>query len=117
MDDYAHLVNSYTGKSDKHANASDKSTANIPEEEQLSTDLSLFMSNMWKIDIDRRKQILAATITENALTETYILELESDGTDFHTIFKNQHIVSNEEGDLLLHSVLANLAIRGFILKD
>lgn len=46
------------------------------------------MENMRKVDIDRKKQILTATITENASTQCYALELETDGTDFHTVFKN-----------------------------
>ena len=75
------------------------------------------MSNMQKVDIDRKKQIIAATVADYAPTERYILELEAEGTDFQTIFKNQLVVVNSEKDLLLHSIVANLAIRGFVLHE
>ena len=52
------------------------------------------MSNMHKVDTNRKEQILAATITDNAKTVRYTIELEADGTDYHTIFKNQVIVVN-----------------------
>jgi len=75
------------------------------------------MSNMHKVDTNRKEQILAATITDNAKTVRYTIELEADGTDYHTIFKNQVIVVNQNNDLLLHSIMANLAIRGFVLRE
>ena len=99
------------------ATTSTISMTNGPEEEQLSTDLSLFMSNMQKVDFNRKEQIKAATVTENAKTERFTLELQSEGTDFHTVFKNQLIVVNSSNDLFVHSVVANLAIRGFSLRE
>jgi len=47
----------------------------------------------------------------------YIIELESEGTDFHTVFKNQLIAINDKNDLLINSIMANLAIRGFVLQN
>lgn len=50
-------------------------------------------------------------------TEKLILELESDGTDFHTVFKNQQVAKTLKQDYLIGSIVSNLAIRGFDLKD
>ena len=50
-------------------------------------------------------------------TERFIVELESVGTDFHTVFKNQEVALNAKKDLLIHSIVTNLAIRGFSLRD
>jgi len=89
LDDYAHLTSTNPSKTDPIEGASSRrSMSDKPLQEQLSTNLSLFMSNMNKVDTDRKKQIEAATITDGAKTERYILELEAEGTDFHTIFKN-----------------------------
>lgn len=46
-----------------------------------------------------------------------MIELESEGTDFHTVFKNQQVALNSSKDLLVSSIVANLAIRGFVLKE
>ena len=90
LNDYAHLTSHLKQKGDQFGAASANSTIGmeVAEDEKLSENLSLFMDNMRKVDIDRKKQILAVTITDNAPTQCYALELETDGTDFHTVFKN-----------------------------
>lgn len=50
-------------------------------------------------------------------TERLVLELESEGTDFHTVFKNQLVAKTPENDYFIQSIVINLAIRGFDLKD
>ena len=46
-----------------------------------------------------------------------MIELESEGTDFHTVFKNQQVALNKDKDLLIQSIVSNLAIRGFVLRE
>lgn len=50
-------------------------------------------------------------------TERFIIELQSVGTDFHTVFKNQQVALNTDKNLLIQSIVTNLSIRGFSLKD
>jgi len=58
---------------------------NGPDEDQLSPDLGLFLNNMQMADTFR------PTEPENKdfEIERLVLELESEGKDFHTVFKNQ----------------------------
>ena len=86
LDDYAHLVNSFAVRPDQIGSSSQNSAVNVPDEEKLGADLTVFLSNMSKVDTERKRQIQAATTGHN--TVSYMLELESDGSDFHTIFKN-----------------------------
>ena len=46
-----------------------------------------------------------------------MIELESVGTDFHTVFKNQQVALDKNKDLLIFSIVQNLAVRGFILDE
>ena len=46
-----------------------------------------------------------------------IIELESQGTDFHTVFKNQLVGMSINGDLLVNSIMSILEVRGFILRE
>ena len=46
---------------------------------------------------------------ENIKTERFILELESEGTDFQTVFKNQQVAVNAKNDLKIDSIVAILA--------
>jgi len=54
---------------------------------------------------------------ENAEKERFVIELESEGTDFHTVFKNQQVALNKNKDLLITSIVQNLAVRGFVLRE
>ena len=54
---------------------------------------------------------------ENIKTECFILELESEGTDFQTVFKNQQVAVNAKNDLKIDYIVAILASRGFVLKE
>ena len=76
-------------------------TANgVPNEEQLNPDLTLFMKNMQKVDAARQIQITSpragqqpaqhqtAIMSEDMQTERFVIELEAEGRDFHTVFKN-----------------------------
>jgi len=45
----------------------------------------------------------------------YKLELE--GKDFCTMFKEMKIMVNSNNDLIVHSIVANLALRGFEIDD
>jgi len=47
----------------------------------------------------------------------FVIELESQGTDFHTVFKNQNISMTENKDLLVNSIVRCLDVRGFVLKE
>ena len=49
--------------------------------------------------------------------ELYVIELESEGSDFSTVFKNQPIALNHSQDLLIQSIMTNLKARGFVLND
>ena len=49
--------------------------------------------------------------------ERYVIELESQGTDFHTVFKNQLVSLNADKDLLVHSIMTILEVRGFVLRE
>ena len=66
---------------------------------------------------DPPKTLAADVAAIEQTTETFVLELESEGTDFHTVFKNQSVALNVNRDLLIASIVASLAIRGFDLKD
>ena len=46
-----------------------------------------------------------------------MIELESEGSDFSTVFKNQPIAVNQSQDLLIQSIMTNLKARGFVLND
>ena len=97
-------------------------TVNGPDEEQLNPDLTLFMKNMQKVDAARqmlspRAKPQQTMLCEDIQTERFVIELESEGTDFHTVFKNQQVAVNQNKDLLIHSIVANLKIRGFILNE
>ena len=52
------------------------------------------MSNMKSVDIARSHSLSAGQhmsaneSLENHPTERFVIELESEGTDFHTVFKN-----------------------------
>ena len=56
-------------------------------------------------------------IAEADTKERLIIELESEGTDFHTVFKNQMIAKNGKNDYLVKSIVENLSIRGFDFKN
>ena len=62
-------------------------------------------------------QISQAASFEHNETERFVIELESEGTDFHTVFKNQQVALNKNKDLLIQSIVSNLAIRGFVLRE
>ena len=66
---------------------------------------------------DSSKTLSTDTAAAEQTTERLVLELESEGTDFHTVFKNQQVNINVEKDLLISSIVTSLAIRGFDLKD
>ena len=57
MNDYAHLTGHLQMKADQLGTGSAQSTVGmeVAEDEQLSKDLTLFMENMRKIDVDRQK--------------------------------------------------------------
>ena len=40
-------------------------------------------------------------VSDEVFTERLILELESEGTDFHTVFKNQQVTLNSQKDYLI----------------
>ena len=46
-----------------------------------------------------------------------MIELESQGTDFHTVFKNQLVSVTAEKDLLVNSIQTILEVRGFVLRE
>ena len=98
-----------------------KAGDNGPDEEQLNPDLTLFMKNMKSVDIARSNQSNPASNAtpnyDNVETERYVIELESEGTDFHTVFKNQQVGLSKSKDLLVTSIVSNLAIRGFVLRE
>ena len=93
--------------------------ANGPQEEMLCDDLSLFNRNMLKIDVARAQQNTSSilAVLHQHTQERFTIELESQGTDFHTVFKNQLLSLTENKDLLVTSVVAILEVRGFVLKD
>ena len=47
----------------------------------------------------------------------FVIELESQGTDFHTVFKNQSVSLTSSQDLLVNSIMSILEVRGFILRE
>ena len=49
--------------------------------------------------------------------ERFVIELESQGTDFHTVFKNQLVSLDSNKDLLVNSILTILEVRGFVLRE
>ena len=61
---------------------------NAQSEEQLSNDIALFMKNMRMVDAARRAQSPVDTAGLEDCQERFVIELESQGTDFHTVFKN-----------------------------
>ena len=46
------------------------------------------MKNMRKVDAARRAQAHMETGALEECRERFVIELESQGTDFHTVFKN-----------------------------
>ena len=81
------------------------------------------MTNMKKVDMARShsqtagQHMSASESLENYPTERFVIELESEGTDFHTVFKNQQVAVDKSGDLIIRSIVDNLAIRGFVLRE
>ena len=101
-------------------------TANgVPNEEQLNPDLTLFMKNMQKVDAARQIQITSpkataqphSNLSDNNQTERFVIELEAEGRDFHTVFKNQQVAVNQNKDLLVSSIVSNLKIRDFVINE
>ena len=46
-----------------------------------------------------------------------MIELEAEGRDFHTVFKNQQVAVNQNKDLLVSSIVSNLKIRDFVINE
>ena len=74
------------------------------------------MKNMQKVDAARQIQITSPKVTaqpqtnlsDNNQTERFVIELEAEGRDFHTVFKNQQVAVNQNKDLLVSSIISNL---------
>lgn len=81
------------------------------------------MSNMKQVDMARLQSqssfhaLQVAASLESAVKENVAIELKSEGTDFHTVFKNQQVALNKNKDLLVKSIVENLAARGFFLQE
>lgn len=91
-----------------------------PQEEQLNPDLTLFLRNMKKIDQARNMPSPGSKpqkVSTDAPTARYTIELESEGKDFHIVFKNQEVALSAAKDLMISSIVATLAIRGFVLRE
>lgn len=75
------------------------------------------MRNMWKVDSARQLCAPANTGLGETQQARFIIELESQGTDFHTVFKNQMISLTAKKELLVNSIMHILEVRGFILRE
>lgn len=66
--------------------------------EDLSSDLSLFMRN---IRLGSQPQGLGGDILDQSKT---VLELQTQGNDFHTVFNSFDIVHNQKHEILVNSI-------------
>ena len=78
------------------------------------------MRNMKKIDEARNMPSpgrKGQQLPTDAPTARFTIELESEGKDFHIVFKNQEVALSATKDLVLQSIVTTLAIRGFVLRE
>lgn len=81
------------------------------------------MANMKQVDLARSLSKSSVHVSQAAASLSgaqqvvLTIELESEGTDFHTVFRNQKVALNRNKDLLIASIVRNLATRGFVLQE
>jgi len=74
---------------------------------------------MRRVDAARRVALssMESACLESFGQERFVIELESQGTDFHTVFKNQLVSLDANKELLVNSIITILEVRGFVLRE